>query len=257
MIAGGVVAAPAGRADIIEYPQFASALPLARAMAEDPGIIERAVFSAVPPSGKADAVSTTPLAGFPRKGGSFAILTTGHADYAALPNTSPKTGAESGGPAIRGARDVTIMRIDLRIPSGTNCLSFRFRFLSEEFPEFVNSSFNDAFIAELDRSTWDVSSKTNPTITAPRNFATDTKGNPIRVNAVGDASVTRFRGKGTTYDGATRLLRASTRITPGRHHLYLSIFDQGDRVYDSAVFLDQLVAGHREACRTGVRADHP
>ena len=215
------------------------------------------MFSAVPPSGKADAVSTTALAGFPRKGPSFAILTTGHADYAALPNTSPKTGAEAGGPAIRGARDVTIMRIDLRIPAGANCLSFRFRFLSEEFPEFVHSSFNDAFIAELDRSTWDASSKTNPTITAPHNFATDTKGNPIRVNAVGDASVMRFRAKGTTYDGATRLLRASTRITPGRHHLYLSIFDQGDRSYDSVVFLDQLVVGQRQACRTGVRADNP
>lgn len=67
----------------------------------------------------------------------------------------------------------------------------------------------------------------------------------------------RFRAKGTTYDGATRLLRASTRITPGRHHLYLSIFDQGDRSYDSAVFLDQLVVGQRQACRTGVRADNP
>ncbi len=257
MASWAVAAAPVGRADIIEYPKLASALPLAQAVAEDRSVIEHAVFSAVPPSGKADAVSTTPLAGFPRKGASFAILTTGHAEYAVLPNTSPKTGAQAGGPAIRGARDVTIMRIDLRIPPGDNCLSFRFRFLSEEFPEFVNSSFNDAFLAELDRSTWDASSKTNPTITAPRNFATDTKGNPIRVNAVGDASVTRFRAKGTTYDGATRLLRASTRITPGQHHLYLSIFDQGDRIYDSAVFLDQLVIGHRQACRTGVRADNP
>ena len=40
-------------------------------------------------------------------------------------------------------------------------------------------------------------------------------------------------------------LRASTRITPGIHSLFLSIFDQGDREYDSAVFVDQLTIDHR------------
>ena len=46
---------------------------------------------------------------------------------------------------------------------------------------------------------------------------------------------------GTTYDGATPRLRASTPISPGRHAVYLSIFDQGDAIYDSIVFLDRLV----------------
>ena len=57
---------------------------------------------------------------------------------------------------------------------------------------------------------------------------------------------------GTTYDGATRVLRASTPITPGRHRLYLSIFDQGDRIYDSAVFIDKLIIARRTRCATGV-----
>ena len=49
---------------------------------------------------------------------------------------------------------------------------------------------------------------------------------------------------GTTYDGATVLLSASTEITtPGAHTLYLSIFDQADEIYDSAVFVDNLVVG--------------
>ncbi|WP_442940262.1 hypothetical protein [Nocardioides sp. B-3] len=35
-----------------------------------------------------------------------------------------------------------------------NCMvGMDFRFLSEEFPEYVGSSFNDAFIAEMDAST--------------------------------------------------------------------------------------------------------
>jgi hypothetical protein len=221
----------------------------------DPRIVRRAVFSSVPPGSKPAAVSTTRLAGFPRSGGSYAILSTGNARYARLPNREPDRGAESGGPSVRGARDVTIMRIDLRVPRGANCLSFRYRFLSEEFPEFVNDLFNDAFIAELGRSDWDASSKTDPTITAPSNFARDARGNPIRVNTVGDFSVRASRSAGTTYDAATRILRASTRIRPGLRHLYLSVFDQGDRIYDSAVFIDKLVVGRRARCRTGVVVD--
>ncbi len=45
---------------------------------------------------------------------------------------------------------------------------------------------------------------------------------------------------GTTYDGGTPLLRARTPVSPGAHSLFLSIFDQGDHILDSAVFLDNL-----------------
>ncbi len=67
--------------------------------------------------------------------------------------------------------------------------------------------------------------------------------------------MTRRFARGTTFDGATRLLRASTPITPGRHRLYLSIFDQGDRIYDSAVFLDNLRANRRTPCRSGLAVE--
>jgi hypothetical protein len=243
-------AAPA-QGKIIGYPLDPSATPVAKAISDDPRLVRRAVFSAVPPSSKPVAVSTTKLAGFPRSGSRFAILSTGNAAYAALPNNEPDRGAESRGPSIRGARDVVIMRIDLNIPRGANCLSFRFRFLTEEYPEFVDDIFNDAFIAEMDRSTWDASSKQDPTITAPRNFAQDRNGRPIRVNSVGPTSLNAANAKGTTYDGATRILRASSPVRPGLRRLYLSIFDQGDRIYDSAVFIDKMIAGRRKACRTG------
>jgi hypothetical protein len=250
-MAAGLSAGPAG-ADIREYPVDPSATPLARAMEAERGLVRRAVFSALPPSSKPAAVSTTRLAGFPRRGDSFAILSTGNARYADDENNTPDRGAESRGPSVRGARDVVIMRLDLDVPRGVNCLSFDFRFVSEEFPEFVNDIFNDAFIAELGGSDWDASSKTDPTVRAPRNFAVDARGNPIRVNAIGSTSVTAFRARGTTYDAGTRALRASTRVEPGLRRLYLSIFDQGDRVYDSAVFLDNLRVARRERCRAGV-----
>jgi uncharacterized repeat protein (TIGR01451 family) len=127
---------------------------------------------------------------------------------------------------------------DLDVPGDANCLSIGFRFLSEEYPEFVGTPFNDAFIAELDTSTWTTS---GTVISAPDNFAFDPAHNVISVNAVGPTNMTQANAAGTTYDGATPLLTASTPVTPGPHSLFLSIFDQGDDIFDSAVFLDNLV----------------
>jgi hypothetical protein len=248
------LAPAAAQAKIKEYPLDPSATPVARAMAREPGLVRRGVFSALPPSAKPAAVSTTKLAGFPTNGASFAILSTGNARLAPRPNDEGDAGSQSQGPSIRGARDVVIMRIDLRVPSGDNCLSFDFRFLSEEYPEFVGDQFNDAFIAELGHSTWTASSKQDPAVSSPDNFATDTKGSPIRINKTGVTGMTALRARTTTYDGATRKLRASTPIRPGNRKLYLSIFDQGDRIYDSAVFLDNLRTSHASACKTGARA---
>ena len=232
-----------------------AAKPLARAVFDNPKLVNRTFFSVVPPLGNPAAVSTTRLAGFPRKGPSYAILSTGNTRFADDRNRSRSRGAANLGPLIRGARDVIIWRTDFRVPRGANCVSVRFRFLSEEFPEFVNDIYNDAFIAELDDSNWDASGSADPTITAPHNFAVDSQGRPIRVNAVGDTSMSSAQARGTTYDGATRLLRASTPATPGSHSLYLSIFDQGDRDYDSAVFIDRVVVSRSGSCATGVVLD--
>jgi hypothetical protein len=230
-------------------------MPLARATFDKPNLVKRSFFSLLPPLGNPAAVSTTKLAGFPRKGPSYAILANGNTRFADDKNKSASHGAANLGPLVRGARDVLIWRTDFRVPKGANCLSLRFRFLSEEFPEFVNDIYNDAFVAELDESNWDASGSADPTITAPNNFAVDSAGRPIRVNAVGDTSMSAAEAKGTTYDGATRLLRASTRVKPGSHTLYLSIFDQGDRQYDSAVFVDRVVVSNSGSCATGVVLD--
>ncbi len=211
-----------------------------------------AAFAARPPYGRVAGISTKHLAGFPVAGRSFLILGNGNVLFADNPNDEPDTSQNAGGPTIRGARDVTIFRINLRVPSKANCLSFRFRFLTEEFPEFVGQQYNDGFIAELDDTTWNTNTIGSPKITAPRNFAYDTHGNLISVNAAGEDTVTAAQAKGTTYDGATRRLRASTPITGGRRHkLYLSIFDQGDRQYDSAVFLDHLTLANNPSCKSG------
>ena len=213
----------------------------------------RAKFVTVPPGHDPVATTERSISGFPRKGKSFAILTTGCAHLVNTPNKSKSSGCRDGGVKTRGARDVTIMRIRVHVPKGANCLSFRFKFLSEEFPEYVGSEFNDAFLAEVGHSpTWKASSNQSPSVTAPDNFAVTRTGGLITVNGAGVAKVSRAAAKGTTYDAATGKLRASTPVKPGYRLLYLSLFDQGDRQYDSAVFIDRLLVRHAKKCVSGL-----
>lgn len=248
-------------ADIEPTPERPSgkkgeAFKLAQAIADDPKIIRRANFSLLPPDGNPAAIADERLAGFPRAGKTFGILSTGDATIAGDKNTAPDSGTEVNGPFVRGARDATIVRIQFKRPKGANCLSIRFRFLSEEFPEFKDSVFNDAFIAELNNSTWDAQGSGDPTIVSPDNFATGVNGERVSIRATDALSVTSKQARGTTYDAATRLLRASTPLDSRRFHtLYLSIFDQGDRNYDSAVFLDRMTVDKRSDCTSGAVKD--
>lgn len=245
-------AAPAGAA----VDTAASALDIAQAISVDASRVTAASFDALPPGGAPKALSDVPLTFFPTDGASYAILTSGDAALADDPNASGSSGASAGGGNLRGDTDfdVTILRIDLDVPAGANCLELQFQFLSEEFPEFVGSSFNDAFIAELDQSTWTTAGSQ---IAAPDNFAFDENGAVISINTSGATQMDAANAQGTTYDGATPLLRAATPISEGAHALFLSVFDQGDPALDSAAFIDSLrlrtVADVAVQCVPGAR----
>jgi hypothetical protein len=186
---------------------------------------------------------TASLAGFPVGNGDFAILTTGDASIA---DDTPQTkgsgdGTDNGGGVVdtRGdtAFDVTTLRLNVNVPASANCLSLDYRFLSEEFPEYVGTSYNDAFIAEVDTSNWTTSGSS---VSAPNDFATHTGAEGVNVNGVGPVAVSAAEASDTTYDAATGLVTTKTPITPGAHTIFLSIFDQGDRIFDSAAFVDNL-----------------
>jgi hypothetical protein len=218
---------------------------LARAIVSNPALVTGADYVARPPFGAPTAIGTDELAGFPTGGANteYGLLTTGDASIAPLPNESDSDGVSDGGGHARGNTDydVTILAIHIDVPAHTNCLvGMDFRFLSDEYPEYVGTRYNDAFIAELDRTTW---TTRGSEIDAPDNFAFDPTGSPITINAAGVTSMTAEAAAGTTYDGATPLLTAATPIEPGAHTIYLSIFDQGDQIFDSAVLIDNLRLG--------------
>src|SRR5262249_39898155 len=174
-----------------------------------------------------------------------------------------------GGGSARGNSDfdVSILKIDLSVPPSANCLTFDFRFLSEEYPGYVNSTFNDAFVAELDSSTWKTSGST---ISAPDNFAFDSSHNVISVNSTGIGGMSAANGIGTAFNGATtygangfpnppngngpaRAGRASVlppparAVPPGAPPLSLSLSARGALLPAPGVSLDTLVVGFAPA----------
>lgn len=228
---------------------------LAQAIAAPGTTITSSSFTSAT-GGTPTGVGDTPLSGFPSDGGTFAVLTSGNAGFADDPNSSGNSSANNGGGAVRGGleRDVTVLRLNFTASATANCLSFDLKFLSEEFPEYVGGGFNDAFIAELDATTWTAGASGN---TAPNNFAFDSAGNPLSINATGNVGMTAANAGGTTYDGATPKLSAARQVTPGAHALYLSIFDAGDQTYDTAAFVDNLQVGYvpnpAANCRAGAK----
>lgn len=202
------------------------------------------------------------LAGFPVGNSDFAILTTGDASLAddTPQDANGGSGASNGGGLVAGrgdtAFDITTLRINVNVPAFANCLSMDYRFLSEEFPEFVGSAFNDAFIAEVDSSTWTTSGSS---VSAPNDFATHTGAEGVNVNGVGPVAVSAAEASDTTYDAATGLVTTKTPITPGAHTVFLSIFDQGDHILDSAAFVDNLrfITESPDTCRPPFVAETP
>jgi hypothetical protein len=250
-----VIAPPASAAITSTEPAEASSL--AAAMMQDPAQLTGATLTRPSTVATSAGISDAPISFFPTNGGTFGILSTGNALQANLPNANfpdgggqfPDAGERSTSwnslttPGRGSAFDTTTLRIDLDLVATAqqNCLLLDFAFYSEEFAEWVGSTFNDAFLAQLDSNAWNVAA--DGTISAPGNFAFDPNTNPPRpvsVNASGPLTMSLANAAGTTYDGGTPLLQAATPATPGAHALYLTIFDAGDAIFDSTAFIDNI-----------------
>lgn len=197
-------------------------------------------------------VSSAPLAGFPREGTRFIIMSTGDAASAYLPDRNQAEVLYRGrsGDDISGilegwsteeGQDLVQLILNLRVPGWAQGLAFDFQFFTEEWPDFYGFPFNDTFLAQVGEQSFTIN--WDGGVTAPGNVAFDSNGNLISVNVgfgldPGDPNP----DTGTTYDGTTGLLTTRFPIPEGQNRitLTLSLFDAGDSIVDSAVFLDNF-----------------
>lgn len=133
------------------------------------------------------------------------------------------------------------------IPAG-DTISFKYMFGSDEYPEFANSSFNDAFGFFL----W------GPGISGPYVLTGYPNGGqtlavipgtttPVTINTVNPTQNPTFYvnnqngvayGSAIQYDGTTVLLTANASVQCGQtYHIKLAICNVSDQSYDSGVFL--------------------
>lgn len=178
------------------------------------------------------------------------IMATGNCTVAVGPNSS---GSSSGGTfpdpfdpdldAICSAslNDAAILEFDF-IPSGDS-ISFNYIFGSEEYLEFVDAGFNDAFGFFL----------SGPGIAGPYsggaiNLAvvpgTGSPGTPVTIDNVNDVDnaayfINNAGGTAVQYDGHTVTMTAAAAVECGEtYHIKLAICDAGDGAWDSGVFIE-------------------
>jgi hypothetical protein len=208
-----------------------------------------AFFLAIPPNGDPVGVgdAASGLAGFPRNGATFLVLSTGDAtlaDQPDQPGTFPSVNDGQSQPLRSygdSAFDVSELQINYdAIGNQTaGCLGFDFRFLSEEYPAGLGAAYNDAFVAEGDNGVaWTTS---GPSVLAPENFASSPFGQPLTIDSGAPVVMSPAEAAGTPYGAATGLMHAQI-LTPaqGNHRLQLSLLDHGDTAIDSAVFIDNV-----------------
>jgi len=180
------------------------------------------------------------------------VLTTGSAAMTIGPNNSASAGlcnnTSSSDPQLvaiepSATYDLCVLEFDI-IPECSQ-LTVRFVFGSEEYPEFVNASFNDAFgffisgPGPTPACTPGFYNNTN-VATLPNNVTPVSIDN---VNAGNNAAyyVDNTGGATIQYDGFTTVLTRTINLCPCQtYHWKFAIADAGDCIYDSGVFLDFL-----------------
>jgi hypothetical protein len=227
----------------------------------------------------------------PRQGGAFGVLSTGWAREYNAPNGTNgfkddwremQRGAQTGAPPpgfprpATGCtisdviRDVVGVRLEVKVPSNATGMAYDFNFWTAEWPEYVCSDYNDAFVAILRSSAFNGGTADN--------ISFDAQGNPVSVNngffdrcvpntrtgCAGDVpglatcpgGVAELAGTGyatarrTRQDtcpppvsggGATGWLSSRAPVAPGETIVIeFIIWDTGDERLDSSVLLDNF-----------------
>ena len=136
------------------------------------------------------------------------------------------------------AGDTVTIRLEVTPPAGMHSFKFNFYFLSREYPNYVNSDFNDTFTVTQQSSVYN------------GNIVFDQGGNVINVNSALFTVTNQALLTGTGFDcpdpylggmrgGGTGWLTTISPCVPGETFtLIFTIGDVFDGIYDSGVFID-------------------
>jgi len=198
------------------------------------------------------------------------LLSSGSISFVPGPNTQDSVSGVNAGigdQALNGlipgytTYDACVLEFDFTC-TGTQIIQFQYVFTSEEYNEWVNTSFNDVFgfflngtnIALIPGSTGTAVSINNLNCDNPFNPPGGSYCNLFVNNRCADIPPGTFPCAGvrnTEMDGLTVVLTATGTLNPGLNHIKLAIADAGDQVLDSNVFIQGLsfVCGEpRGAC---------
>ncbi len=192
------------------------------------------------------------------------VLASGEVQDIGQPSTNfISTGLNSGGDddldAISaqtgGANSNDACVIELDVFTNTDIITFDYRFGSEEYPNYVGSTFNDIFALLI--------SDTGSVINGPaylngqENMAILPNGDEVSINSVNfndnwqhytsnvanniSANSIAYGGLTSGYLGSTPYLTAERVVDPcNTYRLKFAIADRGDSAFDSGVFISEI-----------------
>ncbi len=186
------------------------------------------------------------------------ILSTGNVLGAPGPNSSPNmstVNSRGGDGTLNTIVTPTYdaMGLEFNFVPESNVITFRYVFASEEYNEFVNSSFNDVFGFFITNNTGGLEGYSNKNIAiVPGTTNTAVSINNVNNgygaagalgnNTCNNCAYYRDNGAGSyniQYDGFTTILTATCNVTPcASYHMKIIIADVSDYAYDSGVFLE-------------------
>jgi gliding motility-associated-like protein len=223
-------------------------------------------------AGPGITISNATMTGAPDAAGSFngsasnigmasgILLCTGPVTLAPGPNNSGSAGTDNGQPGnaqlngLAQAQTFNAFVLEFDFIPLSNTIEFQYVFGSEEYPEWVNSGFNDAFAFFI----------SGPGIAGQQNIAVvPGTAIPVTINNINGGSFPQYYvnnagGATIQYDGFTTVLTATSIVQACQtYHLQLMIADGGDGVWDSGVFLEEgsLTSNVIEITTTTATAD--
>jgi hypothetical protein len=161
---------------------------------------------------------------------------------------------KAGCPAGTPGNDSSGMSLQVRVPTNAQCMSFRFHYLSSEYPEWLCSAYNDTFVAMLtSKSMVPGTGCCGASPSTNCNISYGAGNTPVSVNnnlfaVPGCTSCSSAVLSGTGFDGScggyikggsTGWLYSYAPVTPGEiATFHTSIWDTADSQWDSTVLID-------------------